>query len=160
MLANQDIRKSEELALSPAPGTTTSRRLKTLTIAFALVRPFLSAGDHSYIYTVIKDAVPDDAVLVNIRHAWPNCIELLIYSESFDEVDEGAVIPTLTPVCLTRPTQDDALKVLKECYVDLGSLLMATTWELAPAVREQLTATHEMARAVIERAAASVGETL
>lgn len=37
----------------------------------------------------------------------------------------------------------------KECYVDLGGLLLATTWELAPTVRAQLHKTHDLMQSVL-----------
>lgn len=75
------------------------RRLKTLRISpelfFELFRDGLRA------YRVIRDAVPLDAQLVNVRHGWPNYIEVLISSSEFDEVTEGEIVPLLEPVAET-----------------------------------------------------------
>lgn len=76
---------------------TTSRRLRRVIVSFELVRPFLAAGAHSHLYNVARDPVPEDAVLINVRSAWPNCIELLLYSETFEEVGEGELPPLLEP---------------------------------------------------------------
>lgn len=48
-------------------------------------------------YTVISDAVPADAKLINVRHAWPNLVELLLSSDTFPVLQEGEEIPLLTP---------------------------------------------------------------
>lgn len=42
--------------------------------------------------------------------------------------------------------RDRLRSALKECYIDLAALLNATTWELAPAVREQLQKSHDIAK--------------
>jgi len=82
--------------ISPAPHTTSSRRLKRLPVSFDLVRDFLVAGEHAHLYCISEKAVPPDAVLVNVQHAWPNCVELLLHSPSFDEVKDGEIIPELS----------------------------------------------------------------
>jgi len=48
-----------------------------------------------------------------------------------------------------REERDALRKALGECYVDIGALLMATTWELAPEVRKQLTKTQAEAERVL-----------
>ena len=73
-----------------------SRRLKRLIVSWDLARDFIVAGQHDLRYRVI-DGVPNDAELVNVRRAWPNCIELLLASASFDELKEGEEIPPITP---------------------------------------------------------------
>lgn len=87
-------------APQPAPHTTSSRRLKTVIVSWELFRSLLTEGDHpASAYRVVRDAIPDDAVLVNVRYAWPHCLELLIQSQSFPEVKEGEIFPQLNPVC-------------------------------------------------------------
>jgi hypothetical protein len=76
---------------------TTSRRLKRLTVSFELARSFLTAGEHEIRYSVIKDALPQDAVLVGAEYSFPGCILMLLYSESFDEVPPEELPPMLNP---------------------------------------------------------------
>lgn len=77
-------------------------KVKRLQISAELLFEMFSDGFHEGGYTVIKDAVPADARLVNVRyfppHGWPNSIELLIESDSFAEVAEGHSVPTLLPI--------------------------------------------------------------
>jgi hypothetical protein len=46
---------------------------------------------------------------------------------------------------------EELAKGLGECFVDLGGLLIATTWELAPGVRAQLQKSHDKAEALLAR---------
>lgn len=94
-------------AISPVPGTTSSRRLKRLLVSFELLREFLVAGDHAHRYSILENAVPGDAILLNVQHAWPNCVELVLYSPSFDEVTDGDIIPML-PILITTPDRANA----------------------------------------------------
>lgn len=61
-------------------------------LVFAMLR-----GDHPA-FRVVADEVPADAKLVNVQHAWPNCIDVLVESETFSPVPEGEEIPFLTPM--------------------------------------------------------------
>lgn len=83
-------------SIEPLQHTTSSRRLRRLIVSWDLARDFIVAGQHDRRYLVI-DGVPQDAALVNVRYAWPNCIELLLASASFDELKEGEEIPIINP---------------------------------------------------------------
>jgi hypothetical protein len=61
------------------------------TLVFALLR------GEQLAYRVIKNEMPEDAKLVNVRHGWPDTIELLIESETFEDIPEGAKIPFFVP---------------------------------------------------------------
>lgn len=80
-----------------------AKRYKTLIISPELLLELFHSGFHPpHGYEVIADAVPPDAKLVNVqhgvKHGWPSGIEILIESAHFEEVNEGADIPTLSPV--------------------------------------------------------------
>jgi hypothetical protein len=79
-------------------------KVKRLQISPELLFQLFAAGEHRGYY-VGAGAVPCDAELVNVRHAWPNMMELLIRSESFEEVVLGQEIP---PLELTVGVQADA----------------------------------------------------
>jgi hypothetical protein len=72
-------------------------RYRRLTISPEILFMLFAPGPHSG-YTVVDHAVPADAELVNVRHGWPNVIELLIESADFEELSEGAIIPELAPL--------------------------------------------------------------
>lgn len=85
--------------MKPAPGT----RLRRVTISFEILRDLFMAGAHpARRYSVIRDAIPPDAILVNVQHEWPNCVEMLLWSESFAEVKLGDLIPPLDIFILTE----------------------------------------------------------
>lgn len=73
-------------------------KAKRLIISAELFFTMLQEGFHPGGYSVIENAVPRDAKLINVRHAWPNEIELLISSEGFPEVEEGAEIEAFCPL--------------------------------------------------------------
>ena len=77
-------------------------RFCKLVISPDLFLSWFTAGDHGFSYRVTENAIPEDAKLVNVRHAWPNAVELLIESQSYDELKEGDEIPTLAPVRWSR----------------------------------------------------------
>lgn len=52
-------------------------------------------------------------------------------------------------ISLLRAELEQVRGAAKECYVDLGGLLLATTWELAPTVRAQLQKTHDLVQSVL-----------
>jgi hypothetical protein len=79
-------------------------RVKRLTISSELFCAIFSAGQHGA-YTVVQNGIPDDARLINLRHAWPSAIELLLESERFDEVREGEVIPEFSPLIMDGVVQ-------------------------------------------------------
>lgn len=73
-------------------------KVKRFQISPELLFEILSEGFHPAGYSVIENAVPKDARLVNVHHAWTNFIELLIESDSFPETFEGEVPILLSPV--------------------------------------------------------------
>ncbi len=94
------------------------RRLKTLKVSEDFFFGLLTNGLHAAGYTVISNAVPKDAKLVNVRLRWPTGIEMLIESEEFDAVEEGGDIPDLTPVLRTEEPQ---LPRMAYCLYNVGS---------------------------------------
>jgi hypothetical protein len=90
--------------MEPAPFTTSSDRLRRVVISFEILQDLFSAGLHPpHRYAVTKGPIPADAKLVNVQHAWPNCIELLLWSESFEPVKPGDIIPMLDILCERQP---------------------------------------------------------
>lgn len=77
-------------------------RFKRLIITAELFFDLFTSGVHPpRTYRVDEDAIPSDARLVNVRHGWPDALEILIESQSFEEVKQGDVIPELRPVITT-----------------------------------------------------------
>jgi hypothetical protein len=72
------------------------KRYRTLLISGDLLLGLFEAGAHRG-YVVVENAIPSGSKLVNVRHGWPNIVELVIESDSFSEVAEGAVIPLIEP---------------------------------------------------------------
>jgi hypothetical protein len=90
--------------MEPAYGTTSSDRLRRVVISFEILHDLFSAGPHPpNRYAVTKDPIPADAKLVNVQHAWPNCVELLLWSESFEPVGPGDDVPMLDILCELQP---------------------------------------------------------
>ena len=82
-------------------------KYKRLQISAELFLSWFTAGKHlENGYEVTKDGLPADVRLVHVRHAWPNFIELLLSSETFEEVKKGEEIPLILPIMtlLTPPT--------------------------------------------------------
>jgi hypothetical protein len=71
---------------------------KRFIISPEILLNLFTAGPHPGGYSVIDQGIPEDAKFINVRHAWPNRIELLITSEEFESLTFGEIIPTLTPV--------------------------------------------------------------
>lgn len=70
--------------------------LRRVVISFELLRQLFAPGAHPpRSYRVVRDAIPEDAELVNVQHAWPNCVELLLRSDRFTPVKLGDQIPQL-----------------------------------------------------------------
>lgn len=69
----------------------------------------------------------------------------------YARVIEGFISKYRAELRAGAPTQpaEDIRKALAECYVDIGALLNATTWELAPEVRTQLQKSHDLAAAAL-----------
>jgi hypothetical protein len=74
-------------------------KIKRIQISAELLFHLFAEGHHPGGYSVVKDAIPADAQLVNCQHSWPNGIELLVTSASFDDTRQGDIMPTLIPVC-------------------------------------------------------------
>jgi hypothetical protein len=74
------------------------RKWRRFTISVELFLQLFTEGPHRAGYRVKENGIPEDAKLVNVRHAWPNSIEVLIESESFGDVGVGEVVPEATPV--------------------------------------------------------------
>ena len=68
-------------------------RHKILRVSFELAANCMR-GEHPG-YRVVSGEIPKDAKMINIRHGWPDTIEILIESEEFPEVKEGEEIPLL-----------------------------------------------------------------
>ena len=65
-------------------------RAKRFAISPELFLSLFTLGEHPGGYAVVRDPMPPDAVLLNVRHSWPNAIELLVCSESFPETVDAA----------------------------------------------------------------------
>jgi len=79
----------------------TDRRVKRLCISPRTFLDLFTEGFHVP-YSVDENAIPPDAQIVNVRHGWPDTIEVLIRSDSFPELHEGEEIPELVP-WMSRP---------------------------------------------------------
>lgn len=79
-------------------------RYRRVKISTELFLGWFSPGKHEQrAYEVLKDAIPEGSELVNVRHDWPNGVELLIRHDSFSAIKLGEEIPLLTPTMrLTR----------------------------------------------------------
>jgi hypothetical protein len=81
-----------------------------------------------------------------VRARVMNSTEELLVGAKHDEVLGGLVADSeLTAFDPTFHVGQAVVNALKECYVDLGGLLVATTDELAPKVREELQRAHDLA---------------
>lgn len=78
---------------------TAQMKWKRFRISSELFLQLFMSGDHRG-FRIVEQAIPDDAQLVNVLHAFPNDIELLIYSEEFPALKAGEQIPELVPVCV------------------------------------------------------------
>lgn len=75
-------------------------RRKILKISGALFVELFGKGPKQ-VYQVIKDPVPSDARIIDVRFngfGYPDLIEILLESESFDRVPAGESYPELRPV--------------------------------------------------------------
>lgn len=70
-------------------------KTKRLPISSELVFNLLR-GTHPG-YFVTKNEIPADAKLINVRHSWPDSVELLIWSDTFEDVPDGEEIPYFVP---------------------------------------------------------------
>jgi hypothetical protein len=72
-------------------------KYKRVVISPDLLLMLFTPGFHAAGYAVTKDGIPGDAELLNVHHCWPNKIERLIKSETFDAVKCGDEIPLCIP---------------------------------------------------------------
>lgn len=76
-------------------------RYKCLLVSADLLVSVLSLGEHDG-YVVIKEEIPEATILVNVRHRWPDNVELLLYNAKWDIVTKDQEIPQLTPLLQKR----------------------------------------------------------
>jgi hypothetical protein len=74
-------------------------RVKRLRISSELLCQLFTAGAH-HGYRVVEQPVPEDARVRNVRLGWPDEMEVLLESETFDDVRQGDEIPFLTPILM------------------------------------------------------------
>ena len=72
-------------------------KYKRVLISPELLLQLFTPGPHPAGYTVVAEAIPEDAKVINVCHGWPSRIELLISSETFERLSPGDEIPALTP---------------------------------------------------------------
>ena len=72
-------------------------RYRILRVSAELFLSCYTEGLHKFSYRVVGDALPADAKCVNVRHAFPNEIELVIESESFPEIRRGEQLLVMVP---------------------------------------------------------------
>lgn len=84
-----------------------SRRLARFTITPECIVDLLKPRRE--MLRVIQNALPDDAKVVGIgkSHTWfydpeTHCIEIVVESKSFAEVEEGQILTELPPIILER----------------------------------------------------------
>jgi hypothetical protein len=75
-------------------------RVRNCSISPELLLSLFTTGPHKGGYSVVQDAIPENAILLNVRHGWPNTIDLLIESAEFSDIQDGQVIPELAPLCV------------------------------------------------------------
>ena len=75
-------------------------RAKRFAISPELFLSLFTLGEHPGGYAVVRDPMPPDAVLLNVRHSWPNAIEVLVASDSFEETSHGSASELLSPEIL------------------------------------------------------------
>lgn len=68
-------------------------RYKRLLVTWELIVNMLETGVHHKNSYEVSPGVPINTKLVNVRHSWPNVIELLLEHPSFPELKEGGEIP-------------------------------------------------------------------
>ncbi|HSY92349.1 MAG TPA: hypothetical protein VK812_13310 [Candidatus Binatus sp.] len=75
-------------------------KAKRFTISAELFLSLLTLGRHPGGYAVVSDAMPPDGVLLDVRHVWPGKLEVLVASESFEEMPRGSAAELLSPEIL------------------------------------------------------------
>lgn len=66
---------------------------------------FFSGGEKHY--RVIRDAIPGDARIVNVRLGWPDVLEILLESPEWEDNREGDVYPPIEPRIETLYSKED-----------------------------------------------------
>jgi hypothetical protein len=77
-------------------------RVKTIRFSFELLADLFSNGEHGPHSYSVEQGIPADAKLVNVRHGWPNPVEMVISSEEFPEIKDGEEIGELSPVVTSK----------------------------------------------------------
>ena len=72
-------------------------KAKRFTLSAELFLSLLTLGRHPGGYAVVRDGMPLDAVLLDVRHAWPGKLEVLVASDSFEETPHGSAGELLSP---------------------------------------------------------------
>lgn len=75
---------------------------KRFHISFALFKDMFVEGGVTRTFTVVEHGLPKDAELVGAVIIEPEVIELLLKSESFPEVPQGAEIPIMPATVCKR----------------------------------------------------------
>jgi hypothetical protein len=77
------------------------RGIRRFKISDALLLDLFKTGEHLG-YSVIENAIPQDARLLNVRHGWPesSTLELIIESSEFSALNGGDIIPEIVPICV------------------------------------------------------------
>ena len=78
-----------------------NKRIKQLKINPDDLFKYLGSGEHKTHYNVFAEDVPKGAVLVSAHVSYYGLLVLTIHHPSFEEVEEGKVIPELMPVLRT-----------------------------------------------------------
>lgn len=68
-------------------------RLRILRFSNAFLVPFLQQHKDRKVISLIENALPDDAEIVRVGHDHTGWFHIVITSQEFAEVAEGAVIP-------------------------------------------------------------------
>ncbi len=81
--------------------------LRSFRLSFDVVKQFITEGDHHCeSYRVVRDALPADVRLVNVRMAWPTGIELVVSSPDYGQMPDGAIPIEIYPWFETIPKAD------------------------------------------------------
>jgi hypothetical protein len=78
-------------------GETVFYRRKVVRLGLSFLKQFFTDGPHAY--SVIRDGLPEDARILNVRMDF-SCrhIDLLVESDSFEPILEGSSYPELCPL--------------------------------------------------------------
>lgn len=85
-----------------APAARADRRCKVLRLGTGCLSLFLGEGDKSY--SVVRDGIPADAVIVDCQfRGIAESVLVLVASASFEPVPEGQPWPEITPMMMAPP---------------------------------------------------------